>query len=55
MTEEEFTEKKSMYEVMIRAETRAGKYAAIKNYIRNPGTGPVLSTGQLQKIARGRK
>lgn len=53
MTESEFLDKKRWYELQIRAQVRAGRYDAIKAYIRNPGPGPRLSIERLRVIAKG--
>lgn len=53
MTESEFLDKRRWYELKIRAQVRAGRYDAIKAYIRNPGPGPQLSIERLRVIARG--
>lgn len=53
MTESEFLDKKRWYELQIRAQVRAGRYAAIKSYLKEPGTGPKLPFWQLRVIARG--
>lgn len=53
MTDTEFMAKKLWYELIIRAQVRAGRYDAIKAYIRNPGPGPQLSIERLRVIARG--
>lgn len=53
MTESEFMAKKLWYELIIRAQVRAGRYDAIKAYIRNPGPGPRLSIERLRVIAKG--
>lgn len=53
MTESEFLDKKRWYELRIRAHVRAGRYAAIKSYLKEPGPGPQLSIERLRILARG--
>lgn len=53
MTDTEFMAKKLWYEFIIRAQVRAGRYDAIKSYLKEPGTGPRLSIERLLVIAKG--
>lgn len=53
MNDTEFMAKKLWYELIIRAQVRAGRYAAIKSYLKEPGPGPQLSIERLRVIARG--
>lgn len=52
MTEAEFLDKKRWHELRIRAQVRAGRYAAIKAHLREPSTEPKLPFWRLRVIAR---